>query len=442
MVRKALGRRDFMKASAGGAVAASLVEGVRPAGARVSPSEQVTLGIIGLGRQGAFNMRKFLEHPQCRVLAVCDVYQPHLERGREETGADAYRDFRHILDRRDIDVAVISTPDHWHAAQSVMACRAGKDVYVEKPTSLGVAEGRKMVEAARKYDRVVQVGTQQRSGRHFQAAVELVRAGELGEITAVRTWNFGNATPQGIGDPPDSEPPEGLDWDLWLGPAPQVPFNVNRFGVFPDRWSSFRWFWDYAGGMVTDWGVHLIDIVQWAMGVDAPTAVSASGGKFSLNDNRETPDTLTVLFEYPGFICTYENRECNNRAINEKGYGIEFYGTEGTLFVDRGGFEIVPQRRPRGDRSVPRMYAMQSENVNDNAHDHAGDFLECLRSRGRPISDIEIGHHSTAACLLANISYRTGRKVLWDAVNERIPGDPEADAMLNVPYREPWKLEV
>ena len=230
---------------------------------------------------------------------------------------------------------------------TVMACQAGKDVYVEKPTSVAIGEGRRMVEAARKYSRIVQVGTQQRSATHFQKAVELVRSGRLGQISMVRCWNVGNTAPEGIGNPPDSDPPADLDWDFWLGPAPKVPFNPNRFGVFPDVWSYFRYFWDYAGGMMTDWGVHLIDIVQWAMNVDAPQSVSTAGGKFALTDNRDTPDTILATYRYPGFIMTYENRSANGRQINAHGYGIEFYGTNGTLFVDRSGYDLAPEQQRR-----------------------------------------------------------------------------------------------
>jgi predicted dehydrogenase len=387
-------------------------------------------------------MRKFAEQPEFRIAAVCDVYEPHLEQAHQDSGGDKHKDFREILDREDIDVVVASSPDHWHPLMTVMACQAGKDVYVEKPISVAVAEGRKMVEAAREYNRVVQVGTQQRSGSHFQHAVRLVRDGELGPITAIRTWNVGNNSPEGIGNPPDSEAPSNLDWEMWLGPAPRVPFNYNRFGVEPGRWSTFRYFWDYAGGMMTDWCVHLLDIVQWAMEVDAPKQVSASGGKWVMKDNRETPDTLSATFQYSNFICNYENRACNGRSINEHGYGIEFYGTEGTMFLDRSGFEILPERRQVGERSVARMYAMRVERTNDSNHDHVRDFLDCIKTRQKPISDIEVGHHSTAPCLLANISYLLGRSLEWDAEAEVVVGDDEANGMLDRAYRSPWKLTV
>jgi len=313
---KRIGRRQFIQT---GAMAAAATAAVNPASAQeknIAPSDQVVMGFIGTGRMGNSSLRTFSDHPGFRIAAVCDVYQPNLDKALTElenrsVTADSYKDFRELLERDDIDAVNISSPDHWHPLMAVMACQAGKDVYVEKPISVTVAEGRKMVQAARKYNRVVQVGTQQRSGTHFQKAAQLVKDGELGAITAVRTWNMGNNFPDGWGNPPDSEPPAGLDWDFWLGPAPKVPFNKNRFGVAPDRWSTFRYFWDYAGGMMTDWGVHLIDIVQWAMEVKYPETVYATGGKYQIKDNRDTPDTLVASYQYPGFVLTYENRDCN-----------------------------------------------------------------------------------------------------------------------------------
>lgn len=436
-------RREFLKETALATAAAGVA--ARPARASAvafAPNDQIVVGFVGMGRMGISNIKDFAKQKDVRVAGVCDVYQPHLEEAYKTTKAKKYADFRRVLEDNAIDAVVISTPDHWHALMTVMACQAGKDVYVEKPISVVVEEGRKMVEAARKYNRIVQVGTQQRSGIHFQHAVELVRKGEIGKVTSVRSWNFGNASPQGFGYRPDSEPPRELDWDMWLGPAPAVPFNPNRFGVFPDKWSTFRYFWDYAGGMMTDWGVHLLDIVQWAMDVEGPQEISAQGGKFVIEDNRDTPDTLTVTFRYPNFVCTYENRDGNGRGINEHGYGIEFYGTEGTLFIDRAGFEITPETRREGDRRIARMYWMKEDNSNDQHETHVRNFLDCMRSRKLPRSDMEIGHRSTTACLLGNIAYRTGRAIRWDTKSERIAGDAEAAKHLRREYRKPWKLEV
>lgn len=436
-VAAGIDRRGFMKATAAGALGAGIVRS-RVLGA----NERIVCGFIGTGRIGESNIKDFLKHDEVEVAAICDVYAPNLEKRSELVPkAEKAKDFRRILDRKDIDVVVISTPDHWHALQMVMACQAGKDVYVEKPISHTIDEGRRMVQAARKHNRIVQVGLQQRSGAHFQKVVEIIRGGGIGKISFVRTWNLGNQHPDGIGNPPDSDPPADLDWDMWLGPAPRVPFNANRFGVSPDRWSTFRWFWDYAGGMVTDWSVHLLDIVQWALRVDYPKSVSATGGKFYLQDNRETPDTIQVTYEYPGFVCTYENRECNGNPILDKGYGIAFHGTEGTLFVDRRGFEIMPETRRGPDgKPVNRMEPAKEKLSNEEHLSHVKNFLDSVKSRERPICDIETGHRSSTTALLGNVAYRSRRRIVWDGVKEQIVGDRDASRFLSKPYRKPWSL--
>ena len=432
-------RRDFVKTlalGAGTALASSARSDARTMGA----NDRLGIGMIGLGRMARGHLENLLAEPDVEVRALCDVFETNLRFAAEKVPeATTHGDFREVLGRDDIDAVVIATPDHWHALPTVMACDAGKDVYVEKPTSVAVAEGRKMVEAGRRNDRIVQVGTQQRSAPHFKYAVQLVRSGTLGDITFVRTWNYGNALPDGIGNPPDSTPPEGLDWDMWLGPAPKVPYNENRFGVSLDdeleyqRWATFRWFWDYAGGMMTDWGVHLLDIVQWAMDVEAPETVSTHGGKFVMRDNREAPDTLQATFRYPGFVCTYENREGNGYPLDGHGYGILFHGTEATMFLDRGGFQIVPEGK---DEEVP----MQAQSLGESHARHMRNFLDCVKSRQTPVCDIEIGHRSTSTAILANISYRTGHQLNWDRDTETVTGDAEASELLDLAYRAPWKL--
>jgi predicted dehydrogenase len=440
-----LGRREFVKWSAAGVIAGRVAlpsTGVRRDERIRGANERVRVALIGAGRQGVSNLGNAIKQPETEVVAVCDVYEPNLAKGlAAAAGAKPVADFRRVLDNRDIDAVIIATPDHWHPIQTILACEAGKDVYVEKPIGVAVAEGRAMVDAARRHKRVVQTGTQQRSGLHFQQAAELVKSGRIGKVTQVRTWNFGNESPEGIGNPPDAAPPKELDWDMWLGPAPMRPFNPNRFGVFPDRWSSFRWFWDYAGGMMTDWGVHWLDIVQLVMGVDAPRFVSASGGKFVLDDNRETPDTILATFQYPGFICTYENRVANGAPLlNGKTNGITFHGTDGTLFVDRQGLEIFPETRKSGETTIDRTQALKVENSNQHHLDHMKNFIDCVRSRNTPVADIEIGHRSTTTALLGNIAYRTGRRIEWDGARERIVGDAKASEQLARAYRRPWKL--
>jgi predicted dehydrogenase len=434
-------RRDFLK-TAGAALTTSLFTGnVRGA------NDRVRVAFIGVGRMGTDSLETALKLPGVEVPAVCDVYQPNLEKavaisGRGPDGtpdarpkAKAVTDFREILRDKSIDAVNISTPDHWHAYMTVEACKSGKDVYVEKPICVAIEEGRKMVEAARKYDRVVQVGTWQRSGTHFQKAVEIVSSGQLGKVAYVRTWNYGHQKPEGMGDPPDSAPPSGLDWEMWLGPAPEREFNKNRFGVDPKQFSFFRYFWDYAGGMMTDWGIHLLDIVQMAFNEIEPTSITALGGKFYLRDNRETPDTLDVTYEYPnGMIAIYETRESNAQSMFNKGYGILFHGTEGTLFVDRAGYQLVPERGSA-------LEAVEVKRSNEALDAHWQNFLDCIKSRKRPVGDIEIGHHSTTTAILGNVAYRSKRRIDWDAQKETTL-QPEARPLLKREYRKPWKLEV
>ena len=356
-----MNRRKFVVSAAAVAGAPALQTGN---GGPLGANDRVICAFVGTGGMGRSNMRDFLRSGQVRAAAVCDVWDHNrdltLQMTAEQEGgkASGYKDFRRVLDLKEVDVVVVSTPDHWHALPTVMACDAGKDVYVEKPLSLTIHEGRKMVEAARRNERIVQMGTQQRSGEHFQEAVKLVREGAIGKVSRVHTWNFGNESPAGMGRPQDTEPPPGLDWDFWLGPAPKAPFNGNRFI------HTFRWFWDYSGGMLTDWGTHHLDIVQWAMQVDAPLAATAVGGNFCIDDNRETPDTLEVLYEYPGFIASFSHRVGNARGPAGRGYGIEFFGTDGTLYLNRGGFEIRPETGGNSSRpAAPLPEDAGSENA-------------------------------------------------------------------------------
>ncbi len=439
-------RRTFIKSSL---VTASAVTSAKAAPALninhniQGANDQIRVGVIGCGGQGNWDSTDFQRQPNVKLVALCDVYDGSIKNTLMTQRLDVakttiYKDFRKLLEDKTIDAVVIATPDHWHALPMMAACQAGKDVYVEKPVSLTVAEGRKMVEAARQYKRVVQVGTQQRSARHFQRAVEIVQQGKLGKISRIHCWNTENRHPRGIRNEPDSEVPAGLDWDFWLGPAPKVAFNKNRF------LENFRWFWDYSGGQMTDWGTHLLDIVHWAMNVDAPLSVAAMGNKFYIEDNRETPDTLTAMFEYPGFICTYESRFLNGRGPEEgRGYGILFYGSDATMFVDRSYFEIIPEMTFSRDDFQTQKTAAARMNVQrgDPSHfDHVKNFIECMRTRQNPVSDIEIAHRSTSAPHLANIALRSGRQIKWDGQREQILGDAEASKRLSKEYRAPWKL--
>jgi len=429
-------RRNFLRTAGTAAFTTNLFTGpVRGA------NDKTSVAFIGMGKMGRSNLGFAMRQENVAVAAVCDIFDRNLEWAvaqAKKSGQDAkpIRDFREILADKSVDAVCISTPDHWHAYMTIEACKAGKDVYVEKPICVAVDEGVKMVQAAHKYRRVVQAGTMQRSAVHFQKAAEMVRSGQLGDITFVRTWNYGHTKEEGIGNPPDGDPATGLDWDMWLGPAPKRAFNENRFGVDPEDkyFSRFRWFWDYAGGMMTDWGVHWIDIVQLAMKEEMPTSIAAMGGKLYVKDNRDTPDTLQVTYEYPGFIAVYENREANAQSMFQKGGGILFHGTKGTLFVDRAEYRVAPERGSD----------LREENVKSAGggnREHWANFLECMRTREKPTSDIALCQRSTTTCLLGNVALRSKLRLDFDAQKWTV-AQGEAKKYLTREYRKPWKLVV
>jgi predicted dehydrogenase len=394
-------------------------------------NNKITAAFIGTGRMGLSNIASAKKQENLVIAGVCDVYEPDLAKGAAAAGevVKTYRDFREVLADKSIDVVRVSTPDHWHAYQTIEACKAGKDVYVEKPIGVTIDEGQKMVAAARKYKRVVQAGTMQRSAVHFQKAAEIVNSGMLGTITFVRSWNAGLQQQEGIGSPADAEPPKDLDWDMWLGPAQKRPFNANRFGVDPKAFSHSRWLWDYAGGMMTDWGVHWLDIVQMAFNETMPVFAVALGGRFWLKDNRETPDIIQVTYEYPGFLATYENRTGHSQVIHGSGGGILFQGTKATLFVDRSRYAIIPERN--SSVAAEEVKATDSGNAR-----HWANFLECVRTRNKPISDIEICHKSTTTCHLGNIALRSKLRVDFDPAREAV-AQPEARKYMARGYGKP-----
>jgi predicted dehydrogenase len=312
-----------------------------------------------------------------------------------------------------------------------------------------------MVQSARRSNRIVQHGTQQRSAAHFERIRNLIQSGELGPVRYIRIWNFMNLYPRGIGRKPDSEPPPGVDWDFYLGPAPKVPFNANRFV------GTYRWFFDYAGGLITDFGTHRIDSMHQVMNVDAPLTVSASGRRFELEDGGDVPDVMQVTVDYPGFVLSYEACALNAHGVGgrtpgrnyyraqgkeDRPNGLAFYGTNGALFADRIGFEIYPDIEPREDRrsggtgsSTFRMQRQEGAEP-DATEKHAANFIDSVRTRKRPAADIEVGHRSSIVCHLGNIAYRTGRKLRWDASKEEIIDDSEANRLLKREARKPWDM--
>jgi predicted dehydrogenase len=437
-------RRDFVETVGISAGAATLL-GAPGLSSASSANEKVRLALIGAGSRGNQLLDSFLPVKEVEIVAVVDVDDRHAgetaERIKKAKGTlpPTARDYRAMLDRKDVDAVIIATPDHWHALPAIHAVLAGKDVYVEKPVGHNIAEGQAMIRAARKTNKIMAVGTQQRSSSHFQKAVEIVQSGKLGKIFWVQTWNYENISPVGMGKFPDGEAPSYVDYERWLGPAPQRPFNPNRFHLL------FRWFSDYAGGMMSDWGVHLNDIVLWALNAKGPKSVCTTGGIFTTDDDRDTPDTLQVVYEFPACTLTYSMRKGNGLKLNGHDYGILFYGTDGSLILDRSGFEVIPDKvvlpygikLVHGDRPL-RKIDLKAETAKgvDGQNDHVRNFLDCLKSRALPTCDIEIAHRSTNTCHLGNISYKLGRKLEWDAEAETFKNDSEANALLK---REPRK---
>lgn len=447
-----INRRQFHASTA--AVGLSALSASRVLGA----NERLRLGFIGLGNRGDQVLDAFLPHKDAEVVSLCDIYEPYVDFAAHKAGGNPVRDrdYRKLLDRKDVDAVVICTPDHWHALQMVDACRAGKDVYVEKPLSLCVAEGRAMVEAARKYDRVTQVGVHRRSSAYCKEAADLVRSGAIGHVTAARAFHIQNEWPRGIGNPADGEqPPPGFDWDAWLGPAPKRPYNKNR------TFYRFRWFYDYSGGQLTNFGVHYLDIIHWALGQDSPTSVMAMGGKFAgMDDNREVPDTMEVCWTYPGnTLVTFSQFNATAPAASaQKRAEIEFRGTKGTLYIYGNGYEIVPddltpneftartpihRDRERGYRTgaKPEIAPAKGSGDADTVH-HARNFIDCVKSRVKCNADVEIGHRDTSAALIGNIAHQTRSYLEWDAAQERFTNHEPANKKLTYEYRAPYKLTV
>ncbi len=425
-------------------------------------NERINVGLIGFGLIGRFHLAALLEQSDARIAAVCDVHRGRVEAAAAMAGTNParYGDFRKLLEDKNVDTVYVATPDHWHALMTMMACAAGKDVYVEKPLTLFVREGRWMLEVARRTQRVIQVGTQNRSGPPFQKARELIQQGRLGQIVAASNNNLRNISP-GFGNPPDGTPPPELDYDMFLGPAPKRPYNPNR-SIY-----HFRWFWDYSGGQATNLGQHSLDLVHWTLGVKAPKSVYSLGGRWFLKDNCEVPDTQDVIMEYPGFTVTCQYREATAGRGGLGMGGLTYYGTKGCLPISRGGFELHADPRINPNNAVAGILGVKGHPVggpqlepetrgqfwttpaNDASGDaikdyarHTRNFLDCVKSRKQPLSDLQSGHEVATACHLSNLSLRTGRKIVWDAEREEIIGDREANAMLVRPYRAPWDAEL
>ncbi|AMV39297.1 Gfo/Idh/MocA family protein [Planctomyces sp. SH-PL62] len=429
-------RRELLAYSAFGAAATGL--GPRVAASQEEPAapkpsgsanEAIVLGFIGVGGMGSGLLNIFKGFPDVRVAAVCDVYEPHARRAQEAAGGkpDVYGDFRKVLDRKDIDAVVIATPDHWHAIPTIMACQAEKDVYCEKPLSHRVAEGRAMSNAAAKHKRVTQMGNLIHATENYHRVVEIVQSGVLGKITKTRAWMA--ASRDSFGHPADTSPPAGCDYDFWLGPAPERPFNINRFTF------NWRWYWDYGGGILTDFCCHLIDLVHWAMEVDAPRTISATGGRYATDDNAETPDTLEVAYEYEKgddkFLLAWSQTDASDHGFDGKPAGVMFQGTEATLVTNYNHHEIFPVKG-KTIADPPKTLA--------RSVGHHREWLDAIKTRASCSCNFEYGHRLTTVGELGNISLWTGEKLVWDRDAERITNHVEANQFLTKEYRKPWVL--
>jgi predicted dehydrogenase len=459
----------------GGVGAVAAAPTVKVARRQVGPNEKFNIALVGCGGMGRYKLGNFMDTKQCNVVALCDVDEKQLEGATADVekkgGAkpEWIKDYRKVMDRKDIDLVIVATPDHWHAAPMMLAVASGKDVYCEKPCCHNIHEGRLMLNAAKKYGAVVQVGTHQRQIPHIQEAREFIRAGKLGTISQTFTYTYGNETPNGMGNAPDEPVPAGVDYDMWSGPAPLRPFNKRRFH------NTWRWYFDYGCGMVGDWNVHLQDIIMWTMGAVAPLSVSCVGGHWIIEDDRTTPDVMQAVYEFPtpegaptgkqGFVQTYTMRKVSGKPWDAGGYGMDFHGTNGMIHLTRTDYITDPDKwdwkrwgpnaliGPNGSEwRLGNMTKEQKNRVDPGADGaahmkHVENFLACVRDRKEPLASIQSHFYSVTACHLANISLLVGRKIYWDPNKEqcftdrelRHP-DREANKLLAREYRKGYEL--
>lgn len=406
---------------------------------RIAASDQLNIGAIGINGMGFADLSAALKVPGVNLVAVCDVDKNVLAKRLGDlkknnidiSKVKTYTDYRKLLDQKDVDAVIVGTPDHWHALIMMDACAAGKDVYCEKPVGNSIDECRAMLNAQQRYQRVVQVGQWQRSQQHFKDAVDFVQSGQLGNIRTVKVWCY-----QGWMKPapvvPDTAPPAGVDYAMWLGPASKKPFNASRFHF------NFRWFWDYAGGLMTDWGVHLLDYGLLGMKATVPKSISALGGRFAYPElAEETPDTLTTLYEFDGFNMVWDSAMGIDNGSYNRDHGIAYIGNNGTLILDRGGWEVIEEKQSKNKVSKPFVKVMDN-----GLQNHMQNFVDTVRSRKMnelscPVS--EATHVATVA-QMGNIAYRSGKKLEWDAAKQRFTDEAINKEYLMKEYHNGYKL--
>lgn len=420
-----INRREFLNRSAGAAAAG--LSALSYARAAAGPNERVNVAVMGVHGRGKALASEFASLNEAHVVAICDVdpavIPPVVKVVEEKQGNSPPRvekDVRKLLDDKNIDALVIAAPNHWHSLAAIWGCQSNKDVYVEKPVSHNVTEGRRLVEAAKRYDRIVQVGTQRPSSPHWTAANEYVQSGKLGKVSLVRAWVIQKRVNIGKAGGPQTVP-EGVDYDLWVGPAPMKPLSRKNLHY------DWHWFWDYGGGELANNGIHMIDIARRGAGVGYPVSVTSGGGKYFFDDDQETPDTQIVTFEYPNLSLVWEHRTWTNFGFEGRSSGVAYYGDQGTLVADDRGWQVTVDGK-----------VVETNTGSQMEMPHVQNFIDCVKARRRPNAEIEAGHISTSLCHLGNISQRLGRKLRWDGDTERFPHDDEANKLLTRAYREPF----
>jgi predicted dehydrogenase len=441
-------RRNFIKGSGKVFAAGLIMDSGLLSSACLSPNDKINIGVIGCNGMGWSNVNSLLKIDEVDLIGICDVDQNVIQNRLADYGKlrsnkpKTYGDYRELLNDKEIDAVVIGTPDHWHCKIMIDAVKAGKHVYVEKPIANSIAECHLMVEAQKKTGKIVQAGQWQRSGPHYRKAFDIVRSGVLGKIRLVKVWAY-----QGWMKPvpvlPDATSPAGVDYKFWLGPAPERPFNANRFHF------NFRWFWDYAGGLMTDWGVHEIDIALYAMNATAPISVMASGGKFAYPDDAsETPDTLQTVYQFENFNMLWEHATGINNGCYNRTEGIAFIGNNGTLVVNRGGYEVIVESESRGSEagkgkmeSIEAFVKPQELNYLDL---HTQNFIAAIKKNDQSALNTPIESGSIAAinAQMGNIAYKTGGKVMWDARKNKFIDNTEANKLITASYHNGWKMPV
>ena len=404
-----------------------------------SANEKIKIGLIGAKNMGFGNLENALKQPGVECIGLCDVDENILAQRSADVekiqgkAPTKYKDFRKLLENKDIDAVIIGTPDHWHCLPFVYACEMGKDIYVEKPLANSIAECGLMVKAARKYNRVVQVGQQQRSGNHFKSAIDFIKAGKIGQLRKVNIWGNFN---YGIGriKVPDIAVPAGVDFDQWLGPAPMRSFNAARFH------GSWRMFWDYGGGLMTDWGVHLLDMALWAKDISTyPLSVSAAGGNFSFpTHDHETFDTMDVTYQLKDFTINWQHTAGVQQGPYGRAYGLAFVGNDATLVIDRDTWELFPVYDDENKKF--KAAAVEKRTGTDSHEDHMKDFLACIKSRKDPACTIENGRLVALYAHMGNIALRTQSRLVWNEDFNNFGDNAAANALITPVYRKPWVL--